>query len=353
METDGEQLEMQPKENKKRTGIQERYNAAKNLRTSLQQGPLVSVTPPQHKAYSTVPSQAVDSVFGDEENVYRQRQMALAAGCETYAASGGRGDTKMPPGQHVIVDDKHRLLYCVVPRAGSTSWLRLLIALRSDAVGTTSATNVHDTHGFRTFTSFEPRRRQQLLRDYTKLLVARDPYERVLSAYFWFVKPASEFNGPFAQLYPPFQRSVAKRYGRGDVTLRSDGGANVTFAAFVRYVTDPRTRRADPLSLLSDGSMNPHWMPITDRCHPCTVRYNVIAHHETLMADTEYTLRRMNASGLFEFPTARDGPSTRSQLAHYYSQLNEEEVARLRRLYEQDFKLFQYNDIIPMSGGHL
>ncbi|XP_014672019.1 PREDICTED: carbohydrate sulfotransferase 13-like [Priapulus caudatus] len=307
--------------------------------------------PPQQPHLAPLSNETENSIFADEEEVYKQRKRALYAACITDNRSGEE-DHYM---HSVIADDKHRLLYCTVPRDGSRNMLRTLVALRGDmprAPIDVPASSVYASHGFPVLGAYAPGRRQHMLREYTKLLVVRNPFERVLSAYSVFATHAKELSEDSARLYTHFRRYVAERYGRGDVTQKSDGTANVTFAAFVRYLTDPRTRRADPLSLTSDGSMNPHWIPITERCAPCSVRYDVIVRLETFARESGYLLRRLNASGLVEPPPPQlsYSPSSRvAKMRQHYAELNELDVLKLRRLYERDFKLFQYNDSLDLS----
>uniref|UniRef100_A0A3P9HLA7 Carbohydrate sulfotransferase n=1 Tax=Oryzias latipes TaxID=8090 RepID=A0A3P9HLA7_ORYLA len=88
---------------------------------------------------------------------------------------------------NVIVDDKHGIIYCYIPKVACTNWKRTLIALNySEPYPDPMSFEhnwVHDSERFQYLNDFPKAEREAKLKHYTKFLFVRDPFVRLISAY--------------------------------------------------------------------------------------------------------------------------------------------------------------------------
>uniref|UniRef100_A0A3Q3XC54 Carbohydrate sulfotransferase n=1 Tax=Mola mola TaxID=94237 RepID=A0A3Q3XC54_MOLML len=89
--------------------------------------------------------------------------------------------------KHLIVDDKHNLIYCYVPKVACTNWKRVLMVLTSDGRLTSPldipANEAHVAGNLHTLSEFSVPEINHRLRSYLKFIFAREPFERLVSAY--------------------------------------------------------------------------------------------------------------------------------------------------------------------------
>lgn len=179
--------------------------------------------------------------------------------------------------RHILVDDKHKVLYCSIPKAACTSWKSMLLTLTghfNPSHPEAFRQCVHDDdfmskHGLRMLSdpmftkNNEVNRRgqnavQYRLREYTKFMVVRDPIRRLLSA---------------------FQSNFRNKDNPSNESLTT--GENVTLSEeFLRFLTGgiPRSPLTQPFNTL---------------CQPCLIDYDYIATVETLDEDSEFILDRV------------------------------------------------------------
>ncbi|VVD05327.1 unnamed protein product [Leptidea sinapis] len=89
----------------------------------------------------------------------------------------------LPPNQleHILIDDKHKLLYCYVPK-------RTLMILTGKWNNNTDVLSIpaglaHSPGMFRNLSSVSKEERDIMLENYHKMIIVRNPFERLLSAY--------------------------------------------------------------------------------------------------------------------------------------------------------------------------
>ncbi|XP_069132734.1 uncharacterized protein [Argopecten irradians] len=111
----------------------------------------------------------------------------------------------------------------------------------------------------------------------TLVLVTRDPFTRLFSAYL-----------DKYYLLGIWGREMAQNIGKGHRRIGGGYcGFNISFEEFLDYVTAEGTgnRREDR-----------HTIPVSSLCDPCSVRYDVICKQETLTADVEHILEVINVT---------------------------------------------------------
>ncbi|XP_013394923.1 carbohydrate sulfotransferase 12 [Lingula anatina] len=138
-------------------------------------------------------SELDDDVIPEEwlEEIRRRKKLVSEA-CEKFKT------VKIPltkewieeNGDHLIVEDQYKIIYCRVPKSGNTSWKRLLLAL-SGIINDTSM--AHGKNGLNPRDSVEKylhtldtlsfSEAKQKLKTHLKVMYLRHPLERLLSAY--------------------------------------------------------------------------------------------------------------------------------------------------------------------------
>lgn len=108
---------------------------------------------------------------------------------------------------------------------------------------------------------------------------------------------------------------------------------NVAFSEFVNFILDKRIRRRE--------SLNEHWAPYTELCHPCIIPYDFIGKYETLHEDAENILRLINAPKNLHFPSLVHSV-TSTLTPRYIDTLTAGEQRHLYAMYQPDFLLFDY-----------
>ena len=83
--------------------------------------------------------------------------------------------------QHIILDKRHKILYCSAPKLASVNMKYLFAALNN----ATYSPNIRDTDPMRSYrlSNKTELKRFQVLNDHFKFVMTRNPLERILSGY--------------------------------------------------------------------------------------------------------------------------------------------------------------------------
>ncbi|XP_045511309.1 carbohydrate sulfotransferase 11 [Colias croceus] len=245
----------------------------------------------------------------------------------------------LPPSQleHILIDDQHKLLYCYVPKVACTNWKRILMILggkwNDTDVLAIPGNLAHSAGMFRNLSSASKEERDHMLENYHKMIIVRNPFERLLSAY----RNKLEGDTPSAKY---FQDRVGKRiikaYRENPSNESLEHGHDVTFREFALFLTNKSGDLADVVN-------NEHWQPITNLCHPCLIKYTLVGKYETLLDDSLLALHTINASNIVQFPRLAHTSGTAQKLRSYFSQLELPLIRRLYKLYKYDYRIFNYD----------
>ena len=229
------------------------------------------------------------------------------------------------------MSDGHKILYCAIPKIACTNWKTIMLLLN----GKTVTKDVHHVH-IPSLTDFSAEEVDRRLREYKKLIIVRNPHERLLSAYndkFVNRKKSSHF----VRIYGPLiMKNTAKYMKRSNVNYAIDKETEITFQDFVRYVGNVENE----LSTLDEC----HWREIYQLCSPCAIQYDYILKLETMSDDVRYILSSINASHLLGVVKATRRPTNSSggmKVQRAFAQVTED-VVQFEKRFAKDMSLFDY-----------
>ncbi|XP_036447443.1 carbohydrate sulfotransferase 11 [Colossoma macropomum] len=237
--------------------------------------------------------------------------------------------------RHLIVDDKHNLLYCYVPKVACTNWKRVMMVLTGDGRYreplAIPANEAHVPGRLRSLSEYTKAEINLRLRTYLKFVFVREPFERLVSAYR--NKFTRNYNVAFHKRYGT---KIIRRHRVNPQPEAQEKGNDVTFEEFVYYLVDPRTQKEEPF--------NEHWERVHSLCHPCLIHYDVVGKYETLEQDSQYLLKLAGADQEVQFPVfSKSTRTTGDMAAKFFDNISPFYQKKLFNLYRMDFLLFNYS----------
>ncbi|XP_029931607.1 carbohydrate sulfotransferase 12-like [Myripristis murdjan] len=238
---------------------------------------------------------------------------------------------------NLIVDDKHGIIYCYIPKVACTNWKRVMFVLNQtepyqDPMNI-SGDLVHVPNTFKLLNSFPLPEMKARLEHYTKFLFVRDPFVRLISAY------RDKFQRKNEYYYLNFARDMLRKYSNQSNPPKSVDEAfasdlRPSFNNFIQYLLDPRTEKKEPFE--------PHWRQMHRLCHHCLIEYDFVGHQESLQEDAEHLLRILKLQDVIKFPPSYDNMTSATWMSDWFRAVPLEARRKLYKLYEMDFKLFGY-----------
>ncbi|XP_078132026.1 carbohydrate sulfotransferase 12-like [Sander vitreus] len=239
--------------------------------------------------------------------------------------------------ENLIVDDKHCIIYCYIPKVACTNWKRVMFVLNQtepypDPMST-SGDLVHEYSTLTHLNSFPRAEIKAKLKHYTKFLFVRDPFTRLISAY------RDKFQRRNEYFYLNFARDILRLYGNltnppQTVDKAFASGVHPSFYNFILYLLDPQTEKKQPFE--------PHWRQMYRQCHPCLIQYDFVGHQETLQQDAGQLLKMLKLEDDIKFPPSYENMTSPASVLDWFSTVPLEDRRKLYELYERDFRLFGY-----------
>ncbi|KFV75534.1 Carbohydrate sulfotransferase 9, partial [Dryobates pubescens] len=233
----------------------------------------------------------------------------------------------------IYVEDRHKVLYCEVPKAGCSNWKRVLMVLNGLAASAhnISHDDVHYGKHLRRLDSYDLEGISRRLNTYTKTIFVRDPMERLVSAF------RDKFEHPNSYYHPVFGKAIIKKYRQDAEEEALKTGSGVKFREFIQYLLDSHR----PIG------MDIHWEQVSKLCHPCLISYDFIGKFETLEEDANYFLQLVGAPAELKFPRFKDRHSSDERTSpevvrQYLKELSEEERQLTYDFYYLDYLMFNY-----------
>uniref|UniRef100_A0A3B4TUF2 Carbohydrate sulfotransferase n=1 Tax=Seriola dumerili TaxID=41447 RepID=A0A3B4TUF2_SERDU len=266
-------------------------------------------------------------------DILEARRQLMKEMCAKYKSSISRTITRHHV-KHLFVEDKYKLLYCQVPKAGCSNWKRTLMVLAGQASNTQSIKHdtVHYGHHLKKLDSFDRQGIMHRLETYTKVMFVREPLERMVSAY------RDKFENPNNYYHSLFGKPIISKYRVNPSWTALKTGSGVTFKEFVQYLLDVHR----PVG------MDIHWEQANQLCNPCLIDYDFIGKFENMEEESNFLLRWTGAPPNLTLPSFKDrNPTdkrTSMQLTQkYFSQVSTLERQRVYDFYYMDYLMFNYS----------
>ncbi|XP_056268405.1 carbohydrate sulfotransferase 8-like [Pseudoliparis swirei] len=312
------------------------------VHVSKRQRKLLKTSPPIHhstnsdSSSSSTSSSASGSLDPDRwktlANIQIARQQLMKEICAKYKSSISKTITAHHV-RNLYVEDKYKLLYCQVPKAGCSNWKRTLIVLAGLASNAQSIQHdtVHEGHYLRELNTFDRKGIMHRLETYTKVMFIREPLERMVSAY------RDKFENPNNYYHSLFGKPIISKYRASPSPEALKTGNGVTFKEFVQYLLDVHR----PVG------MDIHWEQANQLCNPCLIDYDFIGKFENMEEESNFLLRLTGAPANVKLPSFKDrNPADKRTSTNitqkYFSQVSTLERQRIYDFYYTDYLMFNY-----------
>ncbi|XP_049457887.1 carbohydrate sulfotransferase 8-like isoform X2 [Epinephelus fuscoguttatus] len=321
-----------------------------SLHVSKRQRKLLKTSPPVHHAPKSDSSSSSTSSSSSSSSspsasgsltldkwkkladIQGARRQLMKEMCAKYKSSISKTITAHHV-RNLFVEDKYKLLYCQVPKAGCSNWKRTLMVLSGKASDAQSIKHdtVHNGHHLRELNSYDRQGIMHRLETYTKIIFVREPMERMVSAY------RDKFENPNNYYHSLFGKPIISRYRTNPSTEALRTGNGVTFKEFVQYLLDVHR----PVG------MDIHWDQANQLCNPCLINYDFIGKFENMEEESNFLLRLTGAPPNVKLPSFKDrNPSdqrTSTDITEkYFSQVTPLERQRIYDFYYTDYLMFNY-----------
>ncbi|NXU40915.1 CHST8 sulfotransferase, partial [Drymodes brunneopygia] len=259
--------------------------------------------------------------------IQNSRKSTLDSVCLKKNLNKPGSNSDSPAAGQLLLEHKHRFMYCELPKVGCSNWKRTIFLLQSDLdieASEIEHNDIHTTSVIKRLVSYPPASRQEFLSNYTKVVFTRHPLERLVSAY----------RDKLLHSEPHYSITVANEI-KAMLRKNKNSPEKVSFQEFVSFII------AKP-----PHSLDGHWRPMFLLCDPCNIHYDILGKYETLGLDSEHVLRVIGAPENLQYPNLKRYSSEKRTggdiTLEYLRQLTSEQIEKIKKLYEMDFLLFNY-----------
>ena len=215
-----------------------------------------------------------------------ERKQYVKAMCKKYKQKAF--DPKEVEGaNNLLVRDEHKIAWCRVAKAATSTINRLMMGAQKIPfinydLGHPEVASVLKKYGLRmifnqSISSFA---------GYKKVLVVRNPYERIVSAYRQKIESTEDGNPFMVGVREKLQRLQANN---DKYVIKGKEYTTITYETFLTHIA---LRTSDPLS------WDTHWTEYSKLCDVCA-DYDYILRVESLDTDVEILLKHLNISREF------------------------------------------------------
>ena len=242
-------------------------------------------------------------------------------------------DTK----RHIYVVDKHKLMFCYIPKVGCSNWKRILMILQdnSRSIDDIDSREAHARNKLPVLRQYTGKQLQRRMRTYRKFLWVRHPLSRITSAY----------KNKYADLKVlRTAPMVLKRYAfrimrkyRANPTKRElQTGENITWSEWLQYIADPTEQ----------DKFDRHWKEMYKLCSPCAIDYDYIGKLENTKEEADYIMDKLEVSHIVRYPSNENSHPTNTSVHGAQGQFvnaTKFQLRRISQIYDLDFQLFGYS----------
>ena len=249
--------------------------------------------------------------------------------------------------KRILVDDKHKVLFCAIPKAGCTSWKALLLSLLSGDRQFISqgregylgeqfhGSSYLKANGLQVLTDYPVEKRSMMLSSYTKIIAVRDPLDRLLSAYRdKLLLRVADNNQTQCKYCDRLGREIIRRYRKNATEYQLHTGRFVTPLEFLKSISE------FPAYIAS----NLHFKPYHNICQPCAIQYDYIIKMETSEQDNDILIPLVfNSKEKLPVYHQSSKEGRNLETIDQLSKLTLTERKALFKIYSLDYESFGYN----------
>ncbi|KAK2150280.1 hypothetical protein LSH36_414g03007 [Paralvinella palmiformis] len=270
-----------------------------------------------------------------------QRHLNIQRWCSTYKRDMNITNWDLRPSYFMIVDDRHKVIYCMIPKVACTTFQKLMA--RSLTNDTINLTRIHfvgfiNSLGMRFLDKYSKKDRELRLQTYFKFTVVRHPFDRLLSAY------ADKFANPGRNMMSVahLQKRAEMRFGNF-TRFDEKGKPLLSLNQFLELVSRDREFH------------DKHWQSYHDLCQPCAMNYDHVIRLETIDNDIGPVLEHLNytrpETGDKQENSRRNVSNKLVEVNYHFRRLNPGIMNGLLQIYARDFQLFGYSWSYAAGAG--
>ncbi|XP_006821622.1 carbohydrate sulfotransferase 14-like, partial [Saccoglossus kowalevskii] len=254
----------------------------------------------------------------DPHEANKERLKTLAQTCKQTGITYDLNKIYKKATFHLLYEDTHKFVFCLLPKVGTTTWKTVL----ETGLGKTLLR-----------LSYIPQPVGLIkLHKYVKLVIARDPLERLLSSYYSKIHFSA---------HPDIRHIFEHKYGEKIMAFREGfiwetgmTDLNVTFEEFAKFVIACGAGARI-------NSLNHHWIPQYILSYVCLHQYDFIGHFDKLAYDAPYAIQLMGLTDVAQFPPIHHSQGN----THFseYSRLPLPLVKQLVEYYRLDYQFFSFD----------
>ena len=247
--------------------------------------------------------------------------------CGNMSSERGKPDYHTSP--YLLVDRRHHVVYCYIPKVACSSWKAVLARLAGSKI---TYPPIHQDSfmqslGIWRMSQIPREERQGMLHDFSTFMFVRHPFDRLVSAYVNKFRTTNSFT---LQVHEQYGCKIIKLFRANYTNADLQKCNDVTFQEFVKYLIH---------LYRTGGSFNVHWRPFHEICDPCHVPYDFIGKMETMGRDKTFVLRNFFNTTESSLPKR----NSKEDDKQYLDEISSEDKDMLYEVYKQDFLLFGYD----------
>lgn len=209
--------------------------------------------------------------------------------------------------KNLLVVRDRKLVFCSVPGIGASTWKSFMSEI--NGVETSGKQKTYET-----FADLSEGEKQLVIKSYTKFLIFRDPFERLLTTFI------EKLKNPQQKIFIKIAKMIHKsQFGDEDST--SDG---IEFSNFLNFI-------------ISSKYKNDHWNLINDICFPCQMKYNSVGSFSTILEDSNVFLRSIGVN--ISFPNENSSIDN-DEIENNFKMIPKKLLKKVFEIYKKDFVMF-------------
>jgi hypothetical protein len=260
--------------------------------------------------------------------------------------------------RHLKVDTKHKVMFCLVRKAGSTSVHNLMhMALKGTyfADPENCGEECWEAAGIMPLDTFTKEQKKEILDTYHKIMVVRHPFERYVSCW------VNKFKSPHSSLHQrvPGLRLIEKIRGvpvnmdyekEVQYWMTIDQVRALNFSKEIREELEKEMTLGEFTQLVDlyereNIRHDSHWRQMYQVCQPCAIDYDYMVRVETMQFDSKHILQKLNLTEE-KFPQLNHHRSVSNYKLEKdlpdFSTVPSDIMNTLHRLYAKDLEIFGY-----------